>query len=512
MIDEMSITTTPAPSQYSWSTRAKADLFLALVDFALIPLVIIFPGHGGQRILSVGKFDIGIALALLFAVSGVLRLIRVFFDGTWGGSSQGFIDFGNIATLVLMIVVMDMYAYRLDAIYTVASIAVALVLITLAVRMRYSWWWLLLAIALMVSTATMFFVGPMPPLAAIVTNIVVALILLFMAFKFAEGKPMLAHTSMEMAKYALVVGYFVMFSHEDTQYEMLVNSPVSLSTFVDELTSRLKYDTKTLSFIKGGLKDGDIEDDDVEVESKFVPLVSLKPTQSEIDMDKSVGYYLERPSASTNMLETIEKSLNPIQPMDIVIPPSPITAVQVEDTNGLIQHYILDGHHRWSQQYIFAGTNQKRLQAEVLESVGGREKALFKDPIRVLKLAHLAIASVDEAVPVKDANAEFNVFAMDEAALRKYFTELPGRLGATVTTNYGEIEALLVSKGMTGVSAIDFLVDRSLAIKQAPPSNFSPPRRRAMPQFDELSPADKKLDNLTFGSVNFKSPYKLVQN
>ena len=56
-------------------------------------------------------------------------------------------------------------------------------------------------------------------------------------------------------------------------------------------------DEKVRAALKAGLNDGDIEDDKIAIKEVSVPVKNLRPTQNEIDIDKSLNWPLVKSSA-----------------------------------------------------------------------------------------------------------------------------------------------------------------------------------------------------------------------
>ena len=451
--------------------------------------------NGTEKLINIGGFNVMWTLILLLVVDSLFNMKNLANYAIGEESSNTIVMkfFQYALMFVLLSIVVGMYVGI--GLWSLAFAALMAVLVPLAFS-GFKQAGIAISFVSTFAFVGLFFTDTIPlvKFAVIPSFIFTGL----MGFFFFMKQFALASVSFQLALYASVVGYFFLVNDEYAQYSFLVNEKrsISLNTFVQQLEKGVKNE-KVLAFIKGGLTDGVLKDDQVNVVRDFIRLKDLYPTQSEIDMDKSVGFYLERDSNKTNMLQTIQKSLPPVQKNEIRIPPAPITVAMSKGG----KFWIVDGHHRWSQQVIFAGLKDSFIEADIIIAW---EKNIV-DPVTILKLAHLSIASVDSQVPTKDANAKYNVFAMDETQLVQYYKDLPSRLGEVVVpANYAKISA--ITQPAVSKDASAFLVERSLTLK--PFKSDLDLLRKNMPQFDALSPVDNKMLNLKLGAVNFRAPYR----
>lgn len=272
----------------------------------------------------------------------------------------------------------------------------------------------------------------------------------------------------------------VLAADRTSDYALLADHSGSLSDFVTLLKGSAD-DPKIAALMNAGLKDGSVDDDQYEIRKEFLSLDVLSPTQSQIDLDQSVGFYLNKPASETDMLDTIRKSMG-AGAFDVAAPA--ITVAQL--TNE--KYVIIDGHHRWSQQMIFAGP-RGRIACNVIRAKCG------DDAIRVLKLVHLAIAAVDKGVPTKDVNAKNDVFQMDPVAILAYYNGL----GPIAQANYALIQPV------AGEDAPPFLARRTSPIRAKKPAFTLP--RAVMPQLDSISDVETKFGPLRAGIVNARAPF-----
>lgn len=294
---------------------------------------------------------------------------------------------------------------------------------------------------------------------------------------------------------ALTVGYLMLTGAEITSMSLLSGTGESLP--LGEFVARLResvQDPKVRALLNAGLADGRIGDDRIAVSSAYIAAGDILPTQTQIDLDKSVGYYLNSAAGSDaqkDMLALIRINLSGT-PVQSTAPP-----ITVARANGKI--YVIDGHHRWSQQLIFGGANM-RLNCNVIEA---EDKGL-NDPVKILKITQVAIAAATGNVPAAYANTKSDVFAMDQNAIRDYY-EQKGTVGANGynknhADNYAEI-----GKIVPGGNGIDWLVRETVKASNKKQALGDLPRE-AMPQLDVGTSADDKLRQLAAGRINWAPP------
>jgi hypothetical protein len=167
----------------------------------------------------------------------------------------------------------------------------------------------------------------------------------------------------------------------------LIKEPYS--TFVKDLATGVK-DPKFSAFLDMGVEeyDGNSQDDVVNVSEPNIPVKDLQPTQSQIGLADSLGFLsTQAPQGGAAIAQGAVKPAN--------------VGGRIITANG---KYIVDGHHRWSQVYLI--NPNATIPAYNFEVEGALDS-----PTGVLKLAHLAIAAVDNAVPLVPADAATDIFA-----------------------------------------------------------------------------------------------------
>ena len=131
------------------------------------------------------------------------------------------------------------------------------------------------------------------------------------------------------------------------------------------------------------------------VNEVVVPVKNLVPTQSEIDVDKSISIPLSNVS---KMQQYLFCGDSPIVTGD------PLTPIIVAN-----KKYIVDGHHRWSQVYF---TNPDCLmKAYNMENIN--------DPAVALKSAQLEIAGETGKIKTEKVKGQ-NLIGIDEKSLKDY--------------------------------------------------------------------------------------------
>lgn len=113
-------------------------------------------------------------------------------------------------------------------------------------------------------------------------------------------------------------------------------------TFASMLQKNIT-DPKFVRFIQMGIRDGVKEDDIVNFSQGFGTCLKLIPTQSEIDIDKSLAFPMKIEKDSQKILAMLNGGQ--------FSPGGPIVTC-------CDKKYVIDGHHRWSQLYCMNPMNQ----------------------------------------------------------------------------------------------------------------------------------------------------------
>ena len=175
-------------------------------------------------------------------------------------------------------------------------------------------------------------------------------------------------------------------NEEETPIEKMLGTE-EYTSFVDRLGANIQ-DPKVQSVLSSGLKDASKSDDVFGFEDIAIPVVNLKPTQMEIDIDKSMAFpYVKNPESFIAQVS----SDGPFTPGSRII-----------TFNG---QYIIDGHHRWSGIYVCnknASINATNLTAEGLT------------PEDVLKAVQMAIGVQAKKIPIQKVEGS-NLLKMGES-------------------------------------------------------------------------------------------------
>lgn len=265
---------------------------------------------------------------------------------------------------------------------------------------------------------------------------------------------------------------------EDAEAEIkqLITKVKNYDEFIKQLDT-LASDPKVQAFIKSGKADGEQEDDALTAASKAISVSDLRPTQNEIDVDKSLHFALTVPNSLANCLQSGTVTIK-----------GPIVTY-----NG---KYIIDGHHRWSQLYA---VNAKAKIA--CTDLSGPEM----DPVDILKIVQLAIAADAKKVPSETAPGQ-NLLTIGEDEIRKYVIK-------TITPECINIFKKFRSK-VANINKPEGIVDNiiipnvKLMRKTSQPVPGAP-ERDVMPQ---TGYAPNAIKNIAKGVINYNDPYKMSES
>lgn len=125
-----------------------------------------------------------------------------------------------------------------------------------------------------------------------------------------------------------------------TEKELLekLSKQKSLADYVDVLNKMLKDKDAKNVLIKAFIEGQDNPAYKFDAKQKNIPVTQLHPTQSEIDVDKSLGYPFKNTQAATACMKMFFED-------PVVVMPFPLITFEGK--------YIIDGHHRWSQVFAF---------------------------------------------------------------------------------------------------------------------------------------------------------------
>jgi hypothetical protein len=184
----------------------------------------------------------------------------------------------------------------------------------------------------------------------------------------------------------------------------LYDSP--LPDFVGGLKSIIS-DPKVQIFLKSAKHDGNLTDDNISIsaDAKGVKVNTLKPTQNEVFLDKSIEYPMKK---------------DPDQIRNFILAGKQEGMPAIVTSGG----YVIDGHHRWSQVFCW---NKDAFIPTYNITFNANEPDI---PTDLLKKTFLGIAAIDGVINLSDKGGELNLFNIQEDALGNWltgrFTTYPG--------------------------------------------------------------------------------------
>lgn len=164
--------------------------------------------------------------------------------------------------------------------------------------------------------------------------------------------------------------------------------------FVQALGSAAS-DKKVQDFLNAGRADGAPLDDSFGFRERAIDVKALTPTQNEIDVDKSLGWPLQKnPDSFVSYVTGAGQTFTL---------GSPIVTYAGK--------YIIDGHHRWSQ--LYACQKDAKISAINISSKKG------VDPIDMLKAVQASIAVATGKVPTQSVEGA-NLLKISKDGLAKW--------------------------------------------------------------------------------------------
>lgn len=259
-------------------------------------------------------------------------------------------------------------------------------------------------------------------------------------------------------------------------------------TFVTMLGSNIS-DPKFLKFLQSGLQDGMKQDDIVKFATMNVPCSQLKPTQNEIDVDKSLAYPLAKTKAS-KLMEYFNG-----------VPSAPGGPI-ITCCGG---KYIIDGHHRWSQLYCM---NPQCPIACI-------DMASMREPKMALKVAQ--IGTVAQGTYNVQSVKGTNLLSINEMTLKRYvadkmgdqaymaFSQLANKQPGNMQPTAQQAEAMNMSDPVVEY-AMNYIWQNTQMMKQNNAPISGAPARDFMPQTGDS--AAGFMRHLAAGKVNWNTAAK----
>lgn len=235
----------------------------------------------------------------------------------------------------------------------------------------------------------------------------------------------------------------------EQDFEMLIDflRSQSYEDLTEELDTICK-DPKLYALLSEGFGSGKLAKVKMSSETVGIPVLKLLPTQSEIGLDNSLKFPLSQDCSS-------------------YFSDSAITIVAPIVT--YCKQFVVDGHHRWSQLYMI---NPKAAISAINFNYSE------ESPIRALRNFQGAVAVANKDVP-KQYSKVHNVYDMSESQIWDYVDK-------NITDACWKS---LVKQGVCDdrESAIDYITNNAMELKENNPHFIDAPEREYMPQTDNES-------------------------
>ena len=246
---------------------------------------------------------------------------------------------------------------------------------------------------------------------------------------------------------------------------------VDYTGFVQNL-DKLLNDPKVAEILAGGHTDGAPRDEIINMVDAAPSVQALRPTQNEIDLDKSLWYPLYKQPA------TIGQWLQAGENIVKVGPPNNNTII----TAGNPAKYIIDGHHRWSSLYCI--NPNAKIAAINMENI--------KNPFQGLKAAQIAIGATIGNIPTQSVEG---TNLLDPSLTAEVFNQW------YVKTASEQAKQEFQKNGIN--NPVEYLWNNILLMRKTSHPIKGAPERGVMPQTDT---APGWRDKLVSGKANFASP------
>ena len=259
----------------------------------------------------------------------------------------------------------------------------------------------------------------------------------------------------------------IVFQNLGKQYEKFV-------TGLDDAVG----DEKVKAVLMSGLKDGDIQDDQIAIKEISVGVSNLSPTQNEIDVQKSLSWPLQKDAKG------LQKYLEGVN----VVIMAPIITL-----NG---KWVIDGHHRWSQVYSFNAQATMKCANLVFPGL---------NPLTGLKAVQTAIAAIKGDVP-QNAVSGTNLLKAGEDQIIKDCIDLMksgsnGLLAAKILKKFNKVKTLNFEECARYIwQQVEVMQKESQPAQGAPERGYMPQTDQVPGEFDAISKLLKK------GVINWNEP------
>lgn len=259
----------------------------------------------------------------------------------------------------------------------------------------------------------------------------------------------------------------IVFRNLGKQYEKFV-------TGLDDVVG----DEKVKAVLMSGLKDGDIDDDKIEIREISVGVSDLRPTQNEIDVQKSLSWPLKKDAKG--LRDYLEGN-------DVVIMAPIITL------NG---QWVIDGHHRWSQVYAFNANATMKCANLVFPGL---------NPLTGLKAVQTAIAAIKGDIPQNPVSGTNLLKAGEDQIINDCIQLMKsgsqGILAAKILKKFNKVTSLNFEECARYIwKQVEVMQKESQPAQGAPARGFMPQTDQVPGEFDAISKLLKK------GIINWNEP------
>lgn len=261
---------------------------------------------------------------------------------------------------------------------------------------------------------------------------------------------------------------------------------------------------RLIELLNKGKEDGSIVDDKIDVSEFYIKVKELQPTQSEIDLLKSIGVILtsKAKEKGINVKESLTNTLIDGK------------AKQFLDNKILIANgkYIIDGHHRWSQVFIL------NPDAEIPVINFDFKTQKITD---ILKYFQIATFATFKNIVTKSTGEKTNVFELSESEIKKILDRILDDISQDALEVFKEFFAIEDEIDLKNEIFL-YLKQNILVFKDIYDDKVSKlPSRTLMPQptdsakergIKEKDALDMLKNKLSSGEIDLNNPFFKKEN
>jgi hypothetical protein len=254
-----------------------------------------------------------------------------------------------------------------------------------------------------------------------------------------------------------------------------------------------------IDLLNKGDKDGSLSDDKIDVTEFYIKAKDLRPTQSEIDLLKSIGFLLtsRAKGSGVNVKESLKNTLIDGK------------AKQFSENRILLanEKYIIDGHHRWSQVFIL----NPDVEIPVINFDFKTQK--IED---ILKYFQIATFATFKNIVTKSTGEKTNIFELSRSEIEKILDKVLSDISDDALEVFKEFFKIENEKELKNKTFL-YLEKNVLLFKDIYDDKVSKlPSRTLMPQptdsakekgIKEKDATNMLKDKLTSGKVDLNDPF-----